>query len=222
MLAYVSFSSSESRLAIRERRGKERFVSKPFNAMSVPFVPSDWSADGTLLGSSRAGEDVVLALWRSNDPSAGQPEQVLLARPGMQFWQTSFSPNRRWLSFVLQRADRPSEGEMVVAPASDPSRWTRVAANHPWPDKPRWAPDGRTLYFISRWPQSYFNLWAVRFDPERGTLVGEPLALSDFRSPRFVISPHVDRTEMSLSSRHAILTMESVSGNIWMLDNVDK
>jgi WD40-like Beta Propeller Repeat len=36
MLAYVRFSSSESRLAIRELRGKERFVGQPFNAMFVP------------------------------------------------------------------------------------------------------------------------------------------------------------------------------------------
>jgi serine/threonine protein kinase/Tol biopolymer transport system component len=219
MLAYVSFSSSESRLAVRQLGGKERFVSQPFNAM---FVPTDWSSDGKLLGSSRAGRDVALALWPINNPSANQPEQVLLARPGIHFWQASFSPNGRWLTFVLQRADRPGENEMVVAPASDPSRWTRVAADHPWPDKPRWAPDGRTLYFISRWPRSYFNLWAVRFDPERGMVVGEPFALSDFKSPRFMISPHVDQSEMSVSSRQAILTMESVSGNVWMLDNVDK
>jgi WD40-like Beta Propeller Repeat len=111
---------------------------------------------------------------------------------------------------------------MVVAPASDPSRWTQVAADHPWPDKPRWSPDGRTLYFISRWPRSYFNLWAMSFDPERGIVVGQPFALSDFKSPRFMISPHVDRTAMSVSARQTILTMESVSGNIWMLDNVDR
>jgi hypothetical protein len=140
----------------------------------------------------------------------------------MQLWQGSFSPNRRWLSFVLQRADRPGENELVVAPASDPSRWTRVAADHRWPDKPRWAPEGRTLYFMSRSPRSYFNLWGVRFDPQRGVPIAEPFALSDFTSPRFMISPHIDRTEMSVSSREAILTMESVSGNIWMLDNVDR
>jgi eukaryotic-like serine/threonine-protein kinase len=223
MLAYVSFSPSGSqRLAIRELRGKEHFISQPFNAM---FVPTDWSADGRLLGSSRATRfsgDVALALWPTTSPTADEPEQVLLARPGMNFWQASFSPNRRWVSFVMQRTDRPGPVEMVVAPASDPSRWTRVAADHPGPDKPRWAPDGRMLYFLSRWPNSYFNLWAVRFDPEHGTVVGEPFALSDFNSPRLMISPHIDRTEMSVSSRHAVLTMESVSGSIWMLDNVDK
>jgi hypothetical protein len=70
--------------------------------------------------------------------------------------------------------------------------------------------------------RSYFNLWAARFDPERGIVVGQPFALSDFKSPRFMISPHVDRTAMSVSARQTILTMESVSGNIWMLDNVDR
>ena len=60
-----------------------------------------------------------------------------------------------------------------------------------WPDKPRWAPDGRTLYFISRRPTSYFNLWAVRFDPERGTPIDEPYALTQFDSPSLVISPDI-------------------------------
>jgi Tol biopolymer transport system component/predicted Ser/Thr protein kinase len=219
MLAYVRFSRSETRLAIRELRGKERFVGQPFRAM---FVPTDWSADGKLLGSSFADGDVVLALWPTANPRASRPEQVLLARPGMQFWEASFSPNRRWLSFVLQRPNSPGENQIVVAPASDPSRWTQVAANHPWPDKPRWSRDGRTLYFISRWPRSYFNLWAMSFDAERGIVVGQPFALSGFKSPRFMISPDVDQTAMSVSARQAILTMKSVSGNIWMLDNVDK
>ena len=80
-----------------------------------------------------------------------------------------------------------------------------------WPDKPRWAPDGRTLYFISRRPTWSFNLWAVRFDPERGTPVDEPFALTQFDSPSLVISPDMARSEMDVSSRHAVLTMKTVT-----------
>ena len=63
---------------------------------------------------------------------------------------------------------------------------------------------------------------AVRFDPERGTPIGEPYALTQFDSPSLVISPDIARSEMDVSSRHAVLTMKTVRGSIWMLDNVDR
>jgi hypothetical protein len=40
--------------------------------------------------------------------------------------------------------------------------------------------------------------------------------------PSRVISPNLDRTEMGVAARHAVLSMQNVTGNIWMLDNVDK
>jgi hypothetical protein len=86
----------------------------------------------------------------------------------------------------------------------------------------RWAADGRTLYFISRRPGAFFNLWAVRFDPETGTPVGEPAALTSFEAPSLHISPWLQGAEMDISAEHAVLTMRSVTGSIWMLDNVDK
>ena len=82
--------------------------------------------------------------------------------------------------------------------------------------------DGRTLYFISTRPTSLFNLWGVRFDPEAGKTVGQPFVLSHFDSPGRMISPHTDRTELGIASRRAVIALRSVSGSIWMLDNVDK
>ena len=52
---------------------------------------------------------------------------------------------------------------MVASAGGAPSaEWRRIAVNHVFPDKPRWAPDGRTLYFLSRHPGQFFNLWGVR------------------------------------------------------------
>ena len=96
--------------------------------------------------------------------------------------------------------------------------WTRVAADHPSADKPRWAPDGRTIYFLSRRLSSYLNLWGIRFDPVSGVPVGAPYALTSFDSPRMMISPHIDRAETAISASYAVLTMTSVSGSIWMVD----
>lgn len=154
-----------------------------------------------------------MALWPTTNPDADKPERVLISKPKTGYWQPRFSPNGRWLSFLVIGS---GPNEIVVAPAdgSRPERWIRIAADHIVPDKPRWAPDGRTLYFIARGPTSYFNLWAVRFDPERGTPVGEPFALSKFDTPSLAISPDLAASEMDVSARHAVLTMKTVTGSI--------
>ena len=110
----------------------------------------------------------------------------------------------------------------MTAGGAPPADWTRIAADHLFPDKPRWAPDGRTLYFLSRSPGAFFNLWGIRFDPEGGQPVGAPFTITRFDSPGQMISPDVGETETGISARHAMLTMATVTGNIWMLDNVDR
>jgi hypothetical protein len=215
--------AAPGRLVIRDSGGSERIV----GAWSTPryfFYPTHWYSDNGVLGSYQEPAvtgPAALVLWPATSTDAHKPERVLLVRPGVHFWQGMFSPNRKWISFLVERLDRPGL-EMAVAPASAPERWVRVAADHPFPDKPRWAADGRTLYFLSLGSNAYFNLWAVRFDAGAGVPVGTPYVLSAFDSPRMAISRHITRTEMDVSAGQAILTMQSVTGSIWMLDNVDK
>ena len=112
----------------------------------------------------------------------------------------------------------------MVAPAegAPKAEWRRIAADHVWPDKPRWAPDGRTLYFLSRHSSPFFNLWGTRFDPERGRAVGAPFMITSFDSPRQMVSQDIANTEMGISAGHALLTLGTSTGSLWMIDNVDK
>ena len=211
------------RTAVRQLGGKERFLSRWSTDLFMDF---DWSAERGLVGTYVTSQSEVtsLAVWPMANPEADKPDRVLISKPDTGFWQAHVSPNGRWLSFVAIRSDRPGTLELGVAAAdgSHPERWRRIAADHVWPDKPRWAHDGRTLYFISRRPTSYFNLWAVRFDPERGTPIDSPFALTHFDSQSLVISPEMTQSDMDVSSGHIVLTMKTVTGSIWMLDKVDK
>src|SRR5262249_19542954 len=101
-------------------------------------------------------------------------------------------------------------------------RWIRVEPESPWVDKPRWSPDGRLLYFLRKDPSGFFNLAAMKFDPDRGVLVGASFALTHFDSPSVAISPDLGQTGIGIAARRALLTMASRKGNIWMLDNLDK
>ena len=98
----------------------------------------------------------------------------------------------------------------------------RIAPDHPWVDKPRWAPDGKTLYFISNQGSSFFNLWGVRFDPEHGRTIGAPFAITTFDSPGFGILSDFRNAEIGISARRAVLPITTVTGGIWMLENVDQ
>jgi hypothetical protein len=82
--------------------------------------------------------------------------------------------------------------------------------------------DGRTLYFISRRAGSNFNLWAVRFDPDRGIPVGDPFSLTAFDAPSLA---HLTGRAAGRDGRilaACCATMKAVSGSIWMLDSVDR
>ena len=46
--------------------------------------------------------------------------------------------------------------------------------------------------------------------------------ITRFDSSSQMVSPDLAETEMGISARRAMLTMATVSGSIWMLDNVDK
>jgi hypothetical protein len=110
----------------------------------------------------------------------------------------------------------------VTAVEGPPDRpWIRVPLRQRWADKPRWSPDGKALYFLAA-DSSFIQLWAARFDPVRGVVVGEPVQLTHFDSPSFKISPAMSSTEMDVGGGKVFLTMESTSGSIWMLDNVDR
>jgi hypothetical protein len=52
--------------------------------------------------------------------------------------------------------------------------------------------------------------------------VGQPFDVTHFSSPRLIISPLFDRTEIGIAAHRVILAMVSATGSIWMLDNVDK
>ncbi|MBA2440521.1 MAG: serine/threonine-protein kinase [Thermoleophilaceae bacterium] len=189
------------------------------------FLVSDWTRDGTaILGSyfHPIASAAPLALWSSSTQSS-KPDRILLADPPASLWQGRFSPNGRWVTFGVGRPGAQGVELMVASAAgAPPAEWTRIAPDHVFPDKPRWAPDGRTLYFLSRHPGLFFNLWGVRFDPEGGRPVGAPFMITRFESPGNMIDPDIAEIESGISAQRAMLTLATVTGNIWMLDNVDK
>jgi hypothetical protein len=210
-------------LAVRDLDGREHLVSPWGRGV---MLAREWApGDNAVLGSwgeHSRGTDYVLAIWPIGSTMAAQPDRVILESSGVNFWQARYSPDGRWISFVAQRMRNPGTVEVgIVAERSNhATTWTRILDDHIWPDKPRWSPDGRTLYFLSRGADGYFNLWGVPIDPARGAQNGKPFQITHFSSPDRRIDPNMGFGDFDLASGRLVLPMQNLKGSIWVLSGV--
>ncbi len=216
-----SATRREWALAVRDLDGRERLVSGWGRGA---MLAQDWASnDKAVLGSwieqGYPGE-APLAIWPIGPTMATRPERVILESRDVNFWQARYSPDHRWVSFVAQRMhNNPGTVEIGIVAENNhhATTWTRLLEDHVWPDKPRWSPDGRTLYFLSRGADGYFNLWGVPMDPARGAQTGNPFQVTHFSSPDWHINPNA---EIGLASGRLVLPMQSVKGSIWLLSGM--
>jgi hypothetical protein len=91
-----------------------------------------------------------------------------------------------------------------------------------WADKPRWAPDGRTIYFVSNRQGPFFDVWGLRFDPATGRATGEEFRVTRYDNPGRVISAAGGPTgaELSVNRTRLVLPVTETSGSVWRLDNI--
>lgn len=99
--------------------------------------------------------------------------------------------------------------------------WSRITDGAHWDDKPLWAPDGKTLYFVSG-HEGFFNVWGIHINAGSGKPEGTPFQITKFQSPGFSIPTNIYIADFSLTNEKLVQTMERASGSIWVLDHVDQ
>jgi DNA-binding winged helix-turn-helix (wHTH) protein len=213
----------EFALAVRDLDGPERLVSRwgRGGMVATDWAPDDKALLGSWIEQGYPGQ-TALAIWPIGPMMATRPERVILESSGVNFWQARYSPDHRWVSFVAQRMQDPGTVEIgIVAEGSNhATTWTRILEDHVWPDKPRWSPDGRTLYFLSRGADGYFNLWGVPIDPARGAQSGKPFQVTHFSSADWHIDPNIGNADIDAARGKLVLPMQNVKGSIWLLSGV--
>jgi Tol biopolymer transport system component/DNA-binding winged helix-turn-helix (wHTH) protein len=182
----------------------------------------DWSRDGKWLLVSQ-GTPQANGIWLlpvASAPHAETAAQEITSDPAYELYQPHLSPNGRWIVFEAVAKSPNLESALYVVPVSGGS-WTRITEGKQWDDKPRWSPDGKTIYFVSR-RGGFFNVWGIPFDPAVGKTGGEPFQVSKFDSSRLMIPRFIPPVGLSLTQDKLVLTMAEESGGIWLLENVDR
>jgi Tol biopolymer transport system component len=154
------------------------------------LVVSDWSLDGKwiLLSQFGGARQEIWMMPVASAPQADAAARKIVSEPRYDLWQPRFSPNGRWIAFEAVTNTPTSAESHIYVVSTEGGTWTRITEGKHWNDKPRWSPDGKTIYFLSN-VGGFFNIWGIHFDPSNGKPVGEPFRVSAFERPALMI-PH--------------------------------
>jgi Tol biopolymer transport system component len=218
------------RRSSRDRRDNISLVTLPAGGGeeqvngSIWAIPGDWSADGRwLLSTWSGGRPDAMDLWLlpvGAAPAAETKARLVTSRAGYNLWAPRFSPDERWICFhAVDRKDN-AVSTLYVIPAAG-GDWTQISDGKDYAAKARWSPNGKNIYFVS--PRTGFlNVWGIHFDPVQGKAEGEAFLVKAFESPSQMIFPRVMLADLGLSEDRLVLPLTQVSGNIWVLENVDR
>jgi len=183
-----------------------------------------WSPDGILLLVSRwnrtTGHAEIWSWPLASSTDKPTTRRKLVADPEYYLFQAQLAPNGRWITFEAVR-DRPNgrESTIYVVPSTG-GPWIRLTDGEQWDDKPRWSPDGKTIYFVSS-RGGFANVWGRRFEALRGDVVGEPFQVTNFANPALMPPILIPAVGLSVANGRLAVTVSETSGGIWVLDNVD-
>jgi Tol biopolymer transport system component len=198
--------------------GNERVLPVPD---AIQIDPRDWSGDGrAIVGSCRQPSTGRVGTCLVTMGDEGEPTQVqiIAADPSMNLFCQRFSPDQRWVSFLAINATDPSVSRVYIVPVAG-GAWTPVTEGLSYEDKPRWGPDGRTIYFVSN-RTGTLNVWGRHIDPSTGTPKGDAFPVTTYASPRFRLSPQLSQMEIAVSRNRLFLPIAETTGAIWILDNL--
>ena len=185
-------------------------------------LPYDWSPDRKWLLTSRpnasTGRTEIWAISTTPDLQSGIADRKILSDPDYDLYQSHFSPDGRWI--VFEATSPTSFGSTVYAASASGGRWIRISDGKHWDDKPHWSPDGKMIYFVSG-RSGFYNVFGVPFNPAKEDQ-GIPFAVTKFDSPGFMIPKQITAVELSLTQNRLVVTVAEVSGNIWVLDTLDR
>jgi len=202
--------------------GEEQLLTTP-----GPFrdYVSDWSADGRSVMAStnrRSKDRYQVAIFSLSDaPHAENSLRIIAGDDSHDLWGPRFSPDGQWICYMTQQPSNPGVSVLNVLSTSSGAS-VHLTDERLWSDKPRWSPDGKTIYFITNHGSTFLNVWGVHFDPTNGKVVGEPFRVTSFESPSLALLTSIRQLRISFDLTHLYLPLTEVAGSVWTLSDVDR
>jgi Tol biopolymer transport system component len=111
--------------------------------------PGDWSADGRFIIYDDVHPSRRADLWIV--PLAGQREPIPFLTTPANESLAKFSPDGRWIAYASDESGRREVYVRDFAPDRVPAAGSaRITISTAGGDRPRWRPDGKELYYITR------------------------------------------------------------------------
>jgi len=202
-------------------KGEERLLTTPGDPA---MVPTDWSSDGKwLLGGCPQPSTQRIGTCLLDVPDGqqrGARVRTLAADPMHNFFEQRFSPDQRWISFIAVNAADAGVSTVFVMPAAG-GPFQAMTDGLAYDDKPHWAPDGRTIYYVSH-RDGVLNVWGRQFDSTTGAAQGAPFRVTAFSTPRQMISPQLAQMQIALTVNRLFLPITETQSELWILDNVNR
>ena len=199
--------------------GDRRLLTSPGPHEITPF---DWSADGNWILATcehgNRGRKAVCLLPVAGAPRALDEMRIIASDPERNLYQATYSPDQQWIAFIA--SSRASGTSTVYVVDADGKRRADISEGEFWDDKPRWSPDGRTIFFLSN-RSGFANVWGRRFDPVAGRPEGDAFQVTSFASPTVRVRAPVTSAELAIAADRLVLSVVESSGSVWVLENVD-
>jgi len=189
-------------------------------------APTDWSPDGKFLlliqDNHNTGREEIWQLPMAARPHAENAGRMIASSAGYDLDEGHYSFDGRWIVFQAQRSQPQGLETTVYVMAAAGGPWIRITDGRHFVDKPRWSPDGKTIYFVSG-RSGFFNVWGIRFDPAKGKPVGHPFSVTALNSLSLMVPRQITGSAgLSLTQDRLVLPLSQESGSIWILDHVDR
>lgn len=104
-------------------------------------------------------------IWRVNYVTGS--ESIVMSMDDRSFTSASLSPDGRWILFAANTPKKPNVPENIdiYVVRADGSQLTQLTYHHGHDLSPVWAPDGKSIYFLSQRgsDKGVYNIWKMNF-----------------------------------------------------------
>jgi eukaryotic-like serine/threonine-protein kinase len=147
-------------------------------------------------------------------------DACFLKKTGFELYQAKFSPDDRAVIVEAHQSSPKPVSKLFLAPISrgrpiPESEWIPIGFGNSWDDKPRWAPDGKLVYFMSD-RDGYRCIWAQPINAVTGYPESRAFDVRHFHGLRHSpLGVGLWQLEFDVATDKIVVGLSDWTGNIW-------